>query len=154
MIVLAAGFSLITAPSTASLMGTLSPEQIGAGAAVNETTRELGGTLGVALIGSVFSSLFGPAVSASLARLNLSMHQIDVARSSMAAAQSTIQHLPTNMQSIARQGVTNAFMEGFHRGCLVAAILSAVVGLLVFRFLPSRRHHDETAVLIETTNSL
>jgi len=41
-------------------MDTLEPDQIGAGAAGNETTRELGGTLGVAIIGSVFASLFDP----------------------------------------------------------------------------------------------
>jgi EmrB/QacA subfamily drug resistance transporter len=154
MIVLAFGFSLITAPSTASLMGTLSSEQIGAGAAVNETTRELGGTLGVALIGSVFSSLFGPAVRSAFVKLGLSARQLDVARSSMAAAQATIDHLPTHLQAVARQSVTNAFMEGFHRGCLVAAVLSATVGLIVFRFLPSNRPRDDAPVMVETTNSL
>jgi len=44
------GFSLVNAPSVAATMDTLEPDQIGAGAAGNETTRELGGTLGVAII--------------------------------------------------------------------------------------------------------
>ncbi|HTT58575.1 MAG TPA: MFS transporter, partial [Acidimicrobiales bacterium] len=62
MMILAVGFSLVNAPSTAALMSTLRPDQVGAGAAVNETTRELAGTMGVAVVGSVFSSLFGPGV--------------------------------------------------------------------------------------------
>ncbi len=66
MIVLAFGFSLVNAPSTAVLMGTLRPDQIGAGSAANETTRELSGTMGVAIIGSVFSSVFGPGIRSAL----------------------------------------------------------------------------------------
>ncbi len=138
MTVMAVGFSLVTAPSTAALMETLRPDQIGAGAAVNETTRELGGTLGVALIGSVFSSIFGPQVRVALAKLGLSLHQVDVARGSMAAAQATLAHVPPGLRSASSQGLTRAFMEGFHRGCLVASIVTAVVGCVVFRFLPTR----------------
>jgi len=137
MVLMAIGFSLITAPSTAALMETLSPEQIGAGAAVNETTRELGGTLGVALVGSVFSSLFGPQVLSTLSKLGLSSHQLMVARSSLAAAQATVAHLPLTVRALSEKGLTNAFMEGFHRGCLVASIVTAVVAFTVFRYLPS-----------------
>jgi hypothetical protein len=137
MTLLAIGFSLITAPSTAALMETLSPEQIGAGAAVNETTRELGGTLGVALVGSVFSSLFGPQVLSTLSKLGLSSHQLIVARSSLAAAQATVAHLPSTIRVLSDKGLTHAFIEGFHRGCLVAAIVTTFVALIVFRFLPS-----------------
>jgi hypothetical protein len=118
-------------------METLTPEQVGAGAAVNETTRELGGTLGVALVGSVFSSIFGPEVLRSLANLGLSAHQLIVARSSMAAAQVTVAHLPSNLRVSSYEGLTKDFMEGFHRGCLVGAIVTAVVALCVFRLLPN-----------------
>ena len=71
MVVLAFGFSLINAPSTAAIMGLLRPDHR-AGAAVNETTREIGGTMGVAVVGLVFSSLFGPAVRHAFAHLGLS----------------------------------------------------------------------------------
>ena len=145
MIVLAVGFSLVSAPSTAALMATLTPEQVGAGAAVNETTRELGGTLGVALVGSVFSSLFGPQVLRSLANASLSAHQLIVARSSMAAAQATVAHLPLKLQASSYEGLTKDFMEGFHRGCLVAAIVTAVVALIVYRFLPNGGSRKGTA---------
>lgn len=137
MIVMAVGFSLISAPSTAALMETLSPEQIGAGAAVNETTRELGGTLGVALVGSVFSSLFGPQVLSTLSKLGLSARQLVVARSSLASAQATVAHLPVHLRALSDRGLTNAFIEGFHRGCLVAAVVITAVALIVFRFLPN-----------------
>ncbi|MGH9018152.1 MAG: MFS transporter, partial [Acidimicrobiales bacterium] len=66
MVLLALGLSFITAPSTEAVMGSLSEDQIGAGAAVNNTTRELGGTLGVAVLGSVFASAYGPRILRAL----------------------------------------------------------------------------------------
>ncbi len=146
MVVLAIGFSLISARSTAALMETLSPEQVGAGAAVNETTRELGGTMGVALVGSVFSSVFGPQVRAALAKMGLSPHQLNVARGSMAAAQVTVAHLPSGVRAVSSQSLANAFIEGFHRGCLVSALVAAAVAVAVFKFLPSRSSRHTSAL--------
>ncbi len=63
MVLLALGLSAITAPATEAVMGSLAADQVGAGAAVNNTTRELGGTLGVAVLGSVFASAYGPRIA-------------------------------------------------------------------------------------------
>ena len=71
MITLAVGFSLVNAPSVAATMETLELDQIGRGRAGNETTRELGGTMGVAIIGSVFASLFGPAIHRGVRAVSL-----------------------------------------------------------------------------------
>ena len=56
MLLLGVGLGFTTAPATESIMGSVSAEKAGIGSAVNDTTRELGGTLGVAVIGSVFNS--------------------------------------------------------------------------------------------------
>ncbi|NNN00815.1 MAG: MFS transporter [Acidimicrobiaceae bacterium] len=135
MIVLAIGFSLVNAPSTAALMETLTPEQIGAGASVNETTRELGGTMGVAVIGSVFSSLFGPQVRTALEPFlvhGLSTAQLSTAQSSMLAAQVTVAHLPPHLRPDLDNRVVSAFMDGLHRGCIVAGMTALSVAILVF----------------------
>ena len=58
MILLGSGLGLSTAPATESIMGVVRPEQAGAGSAVNDATRLVGGTLGVAIIGSVYASLY------------------------------------------------------------------------------------------------
>jgi EmrB/QacA subfamily drug resistance transporter len=152
MIVLAIGFSLVNAPSVAATMDTLEPDQIGAGAAGNETTRELGGTMGVAIIGSVFASLFGPAIRRALSPLRghgLSFHQLNVAQSSMQAAKMTIKHLPVSVQLRVAPKVTAAFMDGFHRGCLVAAGMAVVVAVVVFCYLPSRFSATDSQLVFE-----
>lgn len=138
MMLLALGFSLVSAPATTAVMSSLSPEHVGAGAAGNETTRELGGTLGVAVIGSVFSSMFGPRVLHALNHLGLSSSQLHEAQRSMQAAQATVARLPVTLQSGPRLDITNAFMVGLHRGCLVAATIAIIVAGVVVRFLPTR----------------
>lgn len=142
MITLAVGFSLVNAPSVAATMETLELDQIGAGAAGNETTRELGGTMGVAIIGSVFASLFGPAIHRAFEPFRahgLSLRQLNVAQSSMEAAKLTASHLSGAAQAALAPKLTAAFMDGFHRGCLVAATTAIVVSVIVFCYLPAHQ---------------
>ena len=62
MVLLALGLSSITAPTAEAVMGSVADDQRGAAAGVNNTTRELGGTLGVAVFGSIFASAYGPKI--------------------------------------------------------------------------------------------
>src|SRR5262245_1305637 len=71
MLLLGGGLGLTTAPATESIMGSLSADKAGVGSAVNDTTRELGGTLGVAIVGSVFASIYSSRLSGSAALANL-----------------------------------------------------------------------------------
>ena len=52
-------------------MGSLSADKAGIGSAVNDTTRELGGTLGVAIVGSVFASVYSGRLGSSSALAGL-----------------------------------------------------------------------------------
>jgi predicted MFS family arabinose efflux permease len=149
MITLALGFSLINAPSTAALMSTLRPEQIGAGSAVNETTRELGGTMGVAIVGSVFSSLFGSGVRVALSPYlshGLTKVELNTAVRSTQAAQATVSHFPASVQGALNAQVTSAFMQGLHRGCFVAAGAALLVAVLVLAHLPQAASAESRAV--------
>ncbi len=56
--VLGTGMGLTSAPATEALMGVVPTARAGVGSAVNDATRLLGGTLGVAVIGSVYASLY------------------------------------------------------------------------------------------------
>ena len=137
MIVLATGFSLITAPSTAAVMGSLSPEQLGAGSAVNNVTRELGGTLGVAVVGSTFSSVFGPQIIHAFSQY-VPAGIATRASESMQGALATAQSLPAPIAASLQPHIVESFMSGFHRGCFVAAGVALVLSILAFTFLPSK----------------
>jgi EmrB/QacA subfamily drug resistance transporter len=150
MMIMAFGFSLVNAPATAALMSTLAPEQIGAGAAVNETTRELAGTMGVAVVGSVFSSIFGPHVRAALHPYlvdGLSRRDLNLAATSTHAAQLVVAHFPVALRPVVDAKVTGAFMDGLHRGCLVAGGVAFVAAIVVFAHLPKDVPADARALV-------
>ena len=71
MVLMAAGLALSVSPATESIMGSLPVSQAGAGSAVNDTVREVGGTLGVAVVGSTLSTVYGPRVVDGLTPLHL-----------------------------------------------------------------------------------
>src|SRR5947209_11921699 len=56
------GMGLTVAPVTESIMGSLPPSRAGVGSAVNDTTRQTGGALGVAVLGSVFAARFHASI--------------------------------------------------------------------------------------------
>src|SRR5260221_2484655 len=64
LVISALGMGLTTAPSTGAIMRSLPLEKAGVGSAVNDTTREVGGALGVAVFGSLVASRFHSAISA------------------------------------------------------------------------------------------
>ena len=66
MILMGTGMGLSVAPATESIMGSLPLHQAGVGSAVNDTSREVGGALGVAIVGSMLSSLYSTNLNAKL----------------------------------------------------------------------------------------
>src|SRR5439155_12107340 len=66
MILLGSGMGLTSAPATESILGAVPTDKAGIGSAVNDATRVLGATLGVALVGSVFASLYGARLTTLL----------------------------------------------------------------------------------------
>ena len=137
MILLGGGLGLTTAPATESIMGSLSADKAGIGSAVNDTTRELGGTLGVAVIGSVFNSMYigaladGPIVEALPAEARLATEE------SVGAAQFVAAELGDLAPGFLAE-VNNAFLSGLAVGCLVAAGVAAAGALFALRYLPAR----------------
>ena len=66
MVVLGTGMGLTSAPATEAIMGVVPKAKAGVGSAVNDATRLLGGTLGVAVIGSIYASLYASRLTSEL----------------------------------------------------------------------------------------
>ena len=132
----AAGMGLAMAPATESIMGSLPRTQAGVGSAVNDTTRFVGGALGVALTGSVASSVFSSHLRPALT--HVPARYVAEAKSSVGGAVAVGQHAPGSfglpIVDIARQ----AFMAGSDRAMLVAVVAAALGSLVAARFLPAR----------------
>jgi hypothetical protein len=138
MVFIAAGLTLTTAPSTEAILGSLPKEKAGVGSAVNDTTRELGGTLGVAVVGSVFSSLYGPRLVERLSGLPIPDEALEAARDSVQAAAIVAERAPAEGRQIILDATRDAFLEGMHSGVRVAAVATAVGAVAAIVFLPAR----------------
>ena len=133
MVVLGSGMGFTTAPATESIMGAVPAANAGVGSGVNDTTRELGGTLGVAVIGSVFASLYAAGFDAAPAGL-----PVEPARESIGAALGIAQQIGGASGDALRQLATGGFYDGLEAGCLVAAGVCVLGSLMAAVLLPSR----------------
>jgi hypothetical protein len=138
MTLMAAGLALTTSPATDAIMGAVLPGKAGAGSAVNDMTRELGGTLGVAVVGSVMSSVYGPHVLRSLTSLGVPAAAAGGARQSVVAGLTVAGHLPPALEGMAAQAARQAFVDGLSAGSLVAAAGTATAAAAALAFLPAR----------------
>ena len=141
MILLGLGLGFTTAPATESIMGSLSTDKAGIGSAVNDTTRELGGTLGVAIIGSVFSSIYINELNSSDFFGELPLEVQAITKESVGAARAIAGQLGADAPSYLG-AVNEAFLSGLQIGCLVAAGVAAFGAVVVWRFLPARAAHS------------
>ena len=150
MVLLGAGLGLTTAPGTEAIMGSLSADKAGVGSAVNDTTRELGGTLGVAIVGSVFASIYSGRLADAPAVQALPEETRAIMGESMAAAQQVIEQLPPAVAPAVHNAVESAFLDGQWIGSLVAAGIALTAAVVVAALLPARaRQTVPTATEIE-----
>ncbi len=137
MAFIATGLALVTSPSTAAVMSSLPKEKAGAGAAVNDTTREVGGTLGVAVVGSVFASIYAPKIGDFLANFpQIPGEAVKAAKASMAAAIEVARQAPAEVQQLFTNSATDAFMQGMRLGCFVCAGVALCGSIAAYVFLP------------------
>ena len=153
LMLMSAGMGLTMAPATESVMGSLPLFKAGVGSAVNDTTRQVGGALGVAVIGSVLATTYGNKVGEFLSGLTDSAvqftgPQVAAAKNSIGAVQNEIvPGLRSNgFDSLADQisSVANdAFVSAVHRGVIVAALATGLGVLVVLVYLPARARADD-----------
>jgi EmrB/QacA subfamily drug resistance transporter len=135
-IVIAAGMGLAMAPATESIMGALPPSQAGVGSAVNDTVRELGGALGVAVMGSVASSYFASRIQPALR--HIPAPYASEAKASVGAAVTIGQHAPAPIGHQLIAAARSAFITGADHAQIVAVAAAVLGSLLALRFLPAR----------------
>ena len=153
MVVYGLGLGLTSAPATESIMGAISTAKAGVGSAVNDSTRLVGGTLGVAVLGSVYASVYGSRLSATLpaavpGRVAAAAHQSVGAAYAAAGKIAALGH-PALGQGL-HQAAANAFLHGLTIAVLVAGAVAAVGAVLAVLFLPAQPALPATPTADET----
>jgi DHA2 family multidrug resistance protein-like MFS transporter len=133
-------------------MGSLPPNKAGVGSAVNDTVREVGGALGVAVLGSVLTSQYTSAISASTTGLTEGASR--VADDSLGGAVGVAQELGGTTGAALLDAAQAAYVDGFGLALTVAAFVALAGAAVAAIWLPSREPAgadersapDETAI--------
>jgi Na+/melibiose symporter-like transporter len=134
MLVLISGIALTMSPMTAAIMSAVPPRRAGAGSAMNDTTRELGAALGVAVLGSVAASRYSAGIADAIAGLPADAQA--AAGASLGGALQTAARLPQELGAELASAAEHAFVSGIHVAAITGAVLAAAAALMVLRFLP------------------
>jgi EmrB/QacA subfamily drug resistance transporter len=145
MMLTAVGMGLTSAPSTASIMSALPLGKAGVGSAVNDTTRELGGALGVAVLGSLVASHYQTTLKPVVAPLPSLAKGL--AFSGLPGALDAASKLTDKAAAaIVIHGAKASFVTAMHQAVIIGAIVAAIASAGVFRLLPDRLDHPAHAL--------
>jgi EmrB/QacA subfamily drug resistance transporter len=131
------GMGLVVAPATESIMGSLPKAKAGVGSAVNDTTRQTGGALGVAIIGSVFAASYHRTIEAPA---GLPDGAVPMVHDSIGAALDAIARfdLPDAVGSLVHHAASEAFFRGMQIAAWVATAVVVCAALVAYKYLPAR----------------
>jgi EmrB/QacA subfamily drug resistance transporter len=147
LVVLAAGLALVMPPATESIMGSLPLAKAGVGSAVNDTTRQVGGALGVAVLGSVMSSTYGPRVSDAISGFPVSSEQATAIHDQIGAALRAASEIGGEPGRTLADVASRGFADGMSTAFIIGAAALALGAVIVALFLPARaRDHEGVAV--------
>ena len=135
----------VMAPSTDSVMGAVPPAKAGVGSAMNDVTRQIGGALGVAIVGSVLNGIYGSRMADAVA--GLPAQAADLARDSIGPALEVARRLPGDAGQQLAAAARDAFVGGMGLAVLVAVAAAAVGAVLTWRYLPADHALEDSAVV-------
>ena len=144
LVVLAAGAGVTMAPSTSSIMSSLPQQKAGIGSAMNDTTRELGGALGIAILGSVLATNYRRSIQPALS--GVAPDLADRIGGSLGEALRLAPQMGEGAPNVIR-AARLAYLDGMAAALTVGGIAAIVGAIAVWFILPKmaheQSHHDE-----------
>jgi hypothetical protein len=137
-----AGMALSGAPATTAIVASLPAEKQGVASAVNDVSRELGGALGIAVLGSVVNTAYRSDLTGATAGLPPAV--ADKATSSLAAAQAIGARLGVHGTGLVTRA-EDAFMHGFSASLLLGAAALGLAAAFVAVRAPGREESSANA---------
>ena len=135
LLLFSAGMGLAMTPATNAIMGAVPRGNAGIGAAINDTTRQVGGAFGVAVIGSILSTSYRGSIQSAVGQLPASAAQ--AARQSIGGAVQVASQIGGQPGEALRSAATDAFVKGMHETFLLAAGVALTSAILSLLFLPA-----------------
>jgi EmrB/QacA subfamily drug resistance transporter len=126
----------VMGPATSSVMGAVPKEKAGVASAMNDVTRQVGGSLGTAVIGSLVTSFYGSRVSDAASGLPSGARS--AVKDSIGSADAVAAQLPADQGASLSHAAASAFTDALGLGLCAAAIAALAAAVIVIRRLPAR----------------
>jgi hypothetical protein len=142
------GMGSTMTPMTAAVMNAVGPERAGLGSATTNTSRELGGVFGIALLGTLLTTKLKSVLTASIGSLGLTSAQRGLVLNTAGHGtldSSVLAKLPPAQAGGLVHQFGNAFIAGFHLALLVAAFFLFAASVASFLYIPKGAPQREVA---------
>jgi EmrB/QacA subfamily drug resistance transporter len=148
--IMGAGMGLVMAPASTTIMTTVPAHQAGAGSAINDTIREVGGALGIAIVGSLAAAVYRSRLTHALIAQHAPGPVVRIAASSVAAADAAGRQAGGASGSELVAAAHSAFVDAMAMGVRVAAGVALVSAVAAICALPRRREPQATQIAAVT----
>jgi EmrB/QacA subfamily drug resistance transporter len=139
MCIIALGLGLIMSPATDSVMGSIPVAQSGVGSAMNDTARQIGSALGVAILGTLLNSAYLNTINVVNWPIPLQPQTLDAIQSSIQSAHIVAQSIPdSQLSQMIINKADEAFVIGASHAMVVAGIILTIASGITMIILPSR----------------
>ena len=132
------GVGLALAPLTESIMGSLPRDEAGVGSATSDTSMQVGGALGVAVLGTALNIRFKDTMAPLLAHQPVPADIKALIEGSLGGALAVAQHLPAHYAEPLTAAARHGFVSGMDLGFTVGAVMLAIAAVVVAVLLPAR----------------
>jgi EmrB/QacA subfamily drug resistance transporter len=144
--IMGAGMGLVMAPASTTIMTTVPARQAGAGSAINDTIREVGGALGIAIVGSLAAAVYRSRLTHVLTAQHAPALIAHIATSSVAAADAVGRQAGGAPGSELVAAAHSAFVNAMAMGVRVAAGVALISAVAAIFALPRRREPQATQI--------
>jgi EmrB/QacA subfamily drug resistance transporter len=147
------GMGMTMAPMTAAVMGAVGPQRAGLGSAMTNTSRELGGVFGVALLGSLLTTQLQESLTSSLGRIGLAASQQASILASAGHGRldpATLGGLRPDQVAAVEEAFRTSFLSGFRLALVVGACFAIVAGIVANRFIPAGAPGEDHSIPART----
>jgi EmrB/QacA subfamily drug resistance transporter len=136
------GMGATMAPMTAAVMNSVGPQRAGLGSAMTNTSREVGGVFGIALLGTILTTRLSSAIRPALDAIGGLPAQLkDVIATAAAHGEfdpRLLLLLPPQQAAAVAQAYADSFMKGFHTALIFGGSALLLAAFVANRFIPGR----------------
>jgi EmrB/QacA subfamily drug resistance transporter len=137
-LVIGCGVGLSLAPSTDSVMGSVPKQEAGVGSATSDTSLQVGGALGVAVLGTALNLRYQHEMSVLLRHFPVPVPIKDAILGSLGGALAVAERVPGPAGTALAEAAKRSFVSGMDLGLLIASIVVALAACVVLVALPQR----------------